>query len=76
MGSQKARFRFMVQLKEVIRKTEEKPFHGDVIFPPGKETAELHVLLGHSKGTFCLDGTVDAQDTARDPIKNCVNDKS
>ena len=26
----------MVQLKEVIRKTEEKPFHGDVIFPPGK----------------------------------------
>ena len=61
VGSQTASFRFMMQLEDIVSETEEKPFHGHIVFPLGEETSELHILLGHGKGTLGLNGTVDAQ---------------
>ena len=53
----------MVQLEEVIGKAQEQPLDGDIVYPSREETAEVHILLGHSKGSLRLDGAVDAQQT-------------
>lgn len=54
----------MVQLEDVISKAEKKPLHRHIVFPPGQEATELHILLYHCKGTLSLDGAVDAQQAA------------
>ena len=54
----------MVEFEDVKGKAEEEPFNRHIVFSTGEETAKVHILLGHGKGSLRLNGTIDAQQAA------------
>ena len=54
----------MMEFEDVKGKTKEEPLNGDITFPAGEESTEMHILFGHGKGALGLNGAVDAQQTA------------
>ena len=45
----------MVKLKDVKGKAKEEPLNGDIAYPASEESAEVHILFGHGKGTLGLE---------------------
>ncbi len=62
--SQATIFQFIMELEDVGRDGQERPFRGDLWCAPAQETAILQILLGEGKGAFGLNGAVDAQQLA------------
>ena len=69
MGSQTASSGFTIQFQDIKSKTQEEPLNGNIVFAPHEETAEMHVLFGHGKGTLSLNGAVDAQEVFYNSIR-------
>ena len=54
----------MVEFEDVKGKAKEQPLDADIVFSTCQESAEVHILFSHGKGSLRLDGAVDAQQAA------------